>query len=818
VRVVSRSTRDPDAIADEPWVEHIQELAKHGLSRTSRHGPIDSLGVPRSQLPSFDDLQIVTAQLARLPLLDDEPVATEVIVGPRARRPLRLAMPLLVADMAFGSISAEAKLALSRGAEIAATGICTGEAGALAEEEAACSRILVQMGSARWEWDDRKLDRAQAFHVKLGQAAKTGAGGLLVGSKVVGRVAEVHGAAPGTTLVAPSRDPAWASEADHRAFVDRVRERGAGIPIGFKLSAQHIEDDIAAAVRIGVDYLQITDGDSAAEDTRCCIERSCSCSCSGCWRPARARTVGDVNRDGIPDILVGTQDDATIHVWLGTGGGRFRPGASYPMHDGAFGAIAFALADLDQDGKLDLVVASGDVIVRLGHGDGTFGDKISSPAGGTAVGVTVGDVSHDGELDAVGVYAVAAGARLGHGDGTFGPATTYATAPMPTPAVIADVSGDGKPDLIVGSVFTGNVGVLIGNGDGSFQQRVDHALPQVATGIAVGDIDRDGALDVVAVASNQEIFNASVLYGHNDGSFPREVAADLDHDGVLDLIVLTDSATESVLLGHGDGTFQPRIDLPAQDVSAIAAADLDGDGKADLVESHAGDAPFLRVQLGDGDGHFRPGADYLLVGLPGPLVLADLDGDGVRDVVVIAGDSVTVLLGNGDGTLHHKIDYPTGTIPPLLAVADLSGDGKPDLVLTGFDGIATNFVRVMLGAGDGTFTTRGDFTAACPGSLAVADITGDGMPDVLTCCFDANTLDVLAGNGDGSLQPRIEYGGASTLAAIAVADITGDGKPEVLLSGGSQFSTACLPSTATRATRHVTSSWPSAPASTSCTP
>jgi glutamate synthase domain-containing protein 2 len=253
------SPRDPNVIADEPWVEHIHELAEHGLSRSSPHGPIDSLGVRRSQLPSFDDLQIVTAQLARLPLLDDEPVATDVVVGPRARRPLHLGIPLVVADMAYGSISAEAKLALSRGAELAGTGICTGEAGALAEEEAACRRILLQLGSARWGWDERKLDRAQAFHIKLGQAAKTGAGGLLVGEKVVGRVAEMHGATVGTTLVAPSRDPAWHGEADHRAFVDHVRERSGGIPIGVKLSAQHIEDDIAAAVRIGVDYI-ILDG------------------------------------------------------------------------------------------------------------------------------------------------------------------------------------------------------------------------------------------------------------------------------------------------------------------------------------------------------------------------------------------------------------------------------------------------------------------------------------------------------------------------------------------------------------------------------
>ena len=120
---------------EEPLVGLIQGYAKHGLSRTGGHGAVEAMGVPRQQLPTWDDLQFVTAQLHRAPLLDDEPVATGVTIGPNAQKPLRLDIPLFVSDMSYGALSEPAKIALATGAERAGTGICSGEGGMLPEEQ-----------------------------------------------------------------------------------------------------------------------------------------------------------------------------------------------------------------------------------------------------------------------------------------------------------------------------------------------------------------------------------------------------------------------------------------------------------------------------------------------------------------------------------------------------------------------------------------------------------------------------------------------------------------------------------------------------------
>ena len=240
----------------------IRELADHGLQRSGAHGPIASLGVPLSRLPRWDDIQLLTAQLARLPLLEDAAVGTDVVLGPRAQKPLKLEIPLLVADMAFGSMSLESKIALAKGAEGAGTAIGSGESGVLLEEQQACSRYLLQIGSARWGWNPERMKSARAVHLKLGQASKTGTGGHLVGSKNVGRIAEVHCTPEGTTLVAPSRFPDLHTPEDYKAFVAQLRELTGGVPVGAKLSAQHIEDDLDAALAIGFDYV-ILDGRGA---------------------------------------------------------------------------------------------------------------------------------------------------------------------------------------------------------------------------------------------------------------------------------------------------------------------------------------------------------------------------------------------------------------------------------------------------------------------------------------------------------------------------------------------------------------------------
>jgi glutamate synthase domain-containing protein 2/nitrite reductase/ring-hydroxylating ferredoxin subunit len=250
---------DPHEVPEEPYVMRIHELAANGLTKVGHHGFVAAMGVPRQQLPSWDSINFVTAQLARLPLLDDYPVGTEVCIGPNASKPLFLDIPIFVSDMSFGALSQEAKTALARGAQLAGTGICSGEGGMLPEEQAENSRYFYELASARFGWTWDVLTKVQAFHFKLGQGAKTGTGGHLPGPKVKGRIAEVRMLPEGTPAVSPATFPDWHGVDDFRHFAEEVRERSGGIPLGVKLSAQHVESDIDAALEIGVDYI-ILDG------------------------------------------------------------------------------------------------------------------------------------------------------------------------------------------------------------------------------------------------------------------------------------------------------------------------------------------------------------------------------------------------------------------------------------------------------------------------------------------------------------------------------------------------------------------------------
>jgi len=185
--------------AEEPHTGLIQHYAKNGLTKTGHHGKVDAMGVPRDELP------------------------------------------------------------LARGAELAGTGICSGEGGMLPEEQEANSRYFYELASSKFGFSWDKLDKVQAFHFKGGQGAKTGTGGHLPGNKVHGKIAEVRGLNPGDDAISPPRFPEWTEPSQIKEFADEVRDRTGGIPIGYKLSAQHIEKDIDAALEVGVDYI-ILDG------------------------------------------------------------------------------------------------------------------------------------------------------------------------------------------------------------------------------------------------------------------------------------------------------------------------------------------------------------------------------------------------------------------------------------------------------------------------------------------------------------------------------------------------------------------------------
>ena len=217
------------------------------------------MGVSRNLLPKWDDIQFLTAQLHRVPRLEHDPVSTGVVIGPNAKKPLVLDIPLFVSDMSYGALSEEAKIALAKGAEMAGTGICSGEGGMLPEEQAANSKYFYELASARFGFSMDKLKKVQAFHFKCGQGAKTGTGGHLPGNKVTRKIAEVRGLKEGEAAISPPRFPDWDSMDDYRRFSEEVREVTGGIPIGVKLSAQHIERDIEAAIWMGVDYI-ILDG------------------------------------------------------------------------------------------------------------------------------------------------------------------------------------------------------------------------------------------------------------------------------------------------------------------------------------------------------------------------------------------------------------------------------------------------------------------------------------------------------------------------------------------------------------------------------
>ncbi|MEQ9423908.1 MAG: glutamate synthase-related protein [Cyclobacteriaceae bacterium] len=251
--------QDTHPEAPEPYTSYIQSLAKDGLTQFGHHGQTTAMGVERDELPKWNDIQFLPAQLSRKPLLDEEKVDTSVVIGPNAKKPLKLDIPLFVSDMSFGALSREAKIALAKGAEMAGTGICSGEGGMLPDEQANNSRYLYELASGKFGFSWDKLKKVQAFHFKGGQGAKTGTGGHLPGHKVVGEIAEVRGIKPGNSAISPATFTDLRTSSEFGAFADTVREETGGVPIGFKIAASRIEEDIDFALEAGVDYI-ILDG------------------------------------------------------------------------------------------------------------------------------------------------------------------------------------------------------------------------------------------------------------------------------------------------------------------------------------------------------------------------------------------------------------------------------------------------------------------------------------------------------------------------------------------------------------------------------
>jgi hypothetical protein len=381
------------------------------------------------------------------------------------------------------------------------------------------------------------------------------------------------------------------------------------------------------------------------------------------------------------------------------------------------------------------------------------------------------------------------------GRSLFLPVEGYATS-GPGSVVIGDVNGDGKPDLVL--LETPYAEVRLGNGDGTFRDGATY-LNWGTTSVTLADVNGDGKLDMLIGLCGQ---------GGTCGS---------GIDGGV-----------GVLLGNGDGTFKPAVnyDSGGSEALSVAVADVNGDGKPDLVVSNSYFSDTVGVLFGNGDGTFQPVVTYSSGGsFPVSVAIADVNGDGKPDILVANSSScdtctddgvVGVLLNNGDGTFQPAVTYSSGgtgrnlnNTGPSLVVADLNDDGKLDVAVT-----AVSSIGVLLGNGDGTFKPAVNYTLGGDEvALATGDVDGDGKPDLIEANLDLNNVGVLLGNGDGTFQAAMtfDYGGAFTLG-LAFEDVNGDGRRDVVVTnygGAGSFVSVLLNATGgTKPTTTTTTSTP----------
>ncbi len=513
---------------------------------------------------------------------------------------------------------------------------------------------------------------------------------------------------------------------------------------------------------------------------------------------------GDLNRDGRPDVVIADSLGDELLVLLAGADGNFEDG---PALDGGEDPGSVAILDIDSDGRLDLLatgITSEDVVVHPGRGDGTFGAARRSPAGASPGRFTSGDLDGDGEPDLAiaSLFDRTLTILINDGGAAFRIAATIAQHAYDLAA--ADVDRDGAADLI--GTSAGRVVLMRGRGDGSFRQ-VDRAVTgDRYLSVKAADLDGDGTDDLVSAA----IFRGAVAVqlARGDGTFqePRfypagsfpflVVTGDFTLDSHPDVAVIDDPAAGRVFLlpGVGDGGLGPPSGpFPAGPSPNLAiAADVNGDGRLDLVVSNFGPGGPVHILLGDGAGAFAAAPTLLSGDRPQGVAAGDFDADGILDLAVAheqatfsEAGSISMHRGLGGGVFDSGLVVPLGQRPYALVAADLDRDGDIDLASPDFGWAANDpsVLHLLMGNGDGTFSVPPVLPAGmAPWDIDVADLDRDGLGDLVVANYNSADVSVFRASPDGSFAPHESYAAGGPPRTLAIGHFNDDRRPDVALS------------------------------------
>ena len=528
--------------------------------------------------------------------------------------------------------------------------------------------------------------------------------------------------------------------------------------------------------------------------------------------------VGDFNGDGKLDIVVLLGPSSSqVGVLLGNGDGTFK---AVKITTAGAGGNSIAVADFNGDGKLDVAISDNlelteGVDIMLGNGNGTFKAPVTYATANDPRMVAIADFNGDGKLD---LATINSGSEtvsilLGTGTGTFGAHTDFATKQAGCISLAAgDLRNDGKIDIVAGCQELGQVIVLLGNGDGTLKPAKDYAVPAGVDIVTLGDFTGDGKLDV-AVTNGSSTGMVSVLTGTGTGTLKKTpvafgtnfspvgvAAADFNGDGKLDLVTADDGSPFgttigdiSVLLSNGKTLFAGRTDYTVSSssesgaYSGIAAADLTGDGKADLIVPVTF-ASQLSVLVNKGTGAFKPFATYSLPTSGEAVAAGDFNNDKKMDVAVVnfgGSGSISVLLNSGSGVLAPYVQYNTGGYGMGIATGDFNHDGNLDIVVTD---IQHATVSVLLGNGTGAFPSFTTYTTGnLPYGVTVADFNHDGFLDLAVANQGDGTVSILINKKDGTFLPKVDYTTGGTPLSIAAGNFRGAGVIDLAVATDQAF-------------------------------